>query len=93
MTLVTPAPARTVSIESMVPLAGHSKATLDWALEQAIANVVRRATARGLSSAWIDGLWVLPDAVVLWMIATDDNPNNDPDDDNEGPDGDAEALP
>jgi len=27
------------------------------------------------------------------MIATDDSPNDDPDDDNEGPDGDAQALP
>ncbi len=46
-------------------LADHSKATLDWALEQAIANAVRRGTTIGLSSTWIDGLGVLPDAVVL----------------------------
>ncbi len=48
-----------------------------------VENAVRRATTIGLSSTWINGVWVLPDAVVLWVIATDD----DPDDDDEGLDG------
>jgi len=44
VTLVTPAWARTVRIETTVPLADHSEETLNRAMKQAVEKSVQGAT-------------------------------------------------
>jgi len=78
--LVTPAWARTVRIETTVPLVDHSEATLNLAMQHAVETTVQGATAMGLSWIWVDGARVLSDSLVVQMVATDDEP-----DDEDGP--------
>jgi hypothetical protein len=73
-----------VRIETTVPLADQSDETLWRATQRAIEDAVQRAKTLGLRAYWIDDAWVLQDAVVLWVIATDDDPEDDPRDDDEG---------
>src|SRR4029450_4707812 len=70
-TLVTPAWARTVRIETTVPLTDHSDEARNRAMRQAVAKSVQGATAIGMNRMRIDGAWVLSDTLVLWMVATD----------------------
>jgi hypothetical protein len=86
--LVTPAWARTVRIETTVPLTDHSEEALNRAMRQAVAKSVQGATAIGMSRMRIDGAWVLPDTLVLWMVATD----GDSDDDDDGTDSDGPTM-
>ena len=74
--LVAPAWARTVRIETTVPLADQSEATINRAITQAVETAVRGATAMGLSWIWVDGARVLSNALVVRMIATDDDPDD-----------------
>ena len=92
MTWVAPAWGHMVRIETTVPLADHSDETLWRATQRAIENAVQRAKTLGLRSYWIDDAWVLQDAVVLWMIATDDDPEDDPRDDGDGLDARGPAV-
>ena len=87
-TLVTPAWARTVRIETTVPLTDHSEESLNRAMRQAVAKSVQGAKAIGMSRMRIDGAWVLPDTLVLWMVATD----GDSDDDDDGTDADGPTM-
>lgn len=75
--LVTPAWARTVRIETTVPLVDHSEATLNLAMQQAVETTVQGATAMGLSWIWVDGARLLSDSLVVRMIATDDEPDDE----------------
>jgi hypothetical protein len=86
--LVTPAWARTVRIETTVPLTDHSEEGLNRAMRQAVAKSVQGATAIGMRRMRIDGAWVLPDTLVLWMVATD----GDSDDDDDGTDSDSPTM-
>jgi hypothetical protein len=88
VTLVTPAWARTVRIEIVVPLADHSEEALK-SNEAGDRKRGHRATSMGLSSTWIAEGWALPDALVLWIVATDEDAN---DDDDEGQDGDVQTM-
>jgi hypothetical protein len=75
--LVTPAWARTVRIETTVPLVDHSEAAFNLAMQQAVETTVQGATAMGLSWIWVDGARVLPDSLVVRMVATDDEPDDE----------------
>ena len=77
--LLTPAWARTVRIETTVPLVDHSAATLNLAMQQAVETAVQGATAMGLSWIWVDGGQVLSESLVVRMVATDDEPADDED--------------
>ena len=92
MTWVAPVWGHMVRIETTVPLADHSDETLWRATQRAIENAVQRAKTLGLRSYWIDDAWVLQDAVVLWMIGTDGDPEDDPQDDGDGLDAGVPAV-
>ena len=77
MTLISPAWRRTVLIETTVPLADDSEETLKRAMNQAIQRAVQGATALGLSWVRVDGAQVFSNALMLRMIATDGEPNDD----------------
>ncbi len=73
--------ARVVVIEATVPLADESEETLRSAVKKAIENAVRGAAALGLRSLQVNGARVFSNALVLRLIATDDDPaDTDPDD-------------
>ena len=91
-TWVGPVWGHMVRIETTVLLADHSDETLWRATQRAIENAVQRAKTLGLPSYWIDDAWVLEDAVVLWMIATDDDPEDDAKDDGDGLDAGVPAV-
>jgi hypothetical protein len=79
--MVSPAWARVVVIEATVPLADESEETLRSAVKKAIENAVRGAAALGLRSLQVNGARVFSNALVLRLIATDDDPaDTDPDD-------------
>src|SRR4029450_13554376 len=65
-TLVTPAWARTVRIETTVPLTDHSDEALNRAMRQAVAKSVQDAKAIGMNRMRIDGAWGLWGTLVLW---------------------------
>ncbi len=75
LALVTPAPAwaRVVKIETSAPLSDHSDGAIEQALKGALDTCVRGATAMGLSWIWLDRALVLTDKVVVLMIATDED--------------------
>jgi diacylglycerol kinase len=81
--IVTPAWARTVVIESTVPLADDSEETLRSAIKKAIENAVRGAAALGLRAMQVNGAQVFSNALMLRLIATDDDPGDDDPDDGE----------
>jgi len=77
---VPPAWARTVVIESTVPLADNSEETLRSAVKKAIENAVRGAAALGLRAISVNGAQVFSNALMLRLLATDDDPaDDDPD--------------
>ena len=81
--IVTPVWARTVAIESTVPLADDSEETLRSAIKKAIENAVRGAAALGLRAMQVNGAQVFSNALMLRLIATDDDPGDDDPDDGE----------
>ena len=74
---VPPAWARTVVIESTVPLADNSEETLRSAVKKAIENAVRGAAALGLRAISVNGAQVFSNALMLRLLATDDDPADD----------------
>ena len=73
LALVTPARALTVKIETAVPLADHSDETLNLAIRRAVQSAVDGATAMGLTWIWFDDARVLSDAIIVRMVATDED--------------------
>lgn len=69
--------ARVVRIETTTPLSDHSDQTIDRALEDALDRCVRGATAMGLSWIWLDRTLVLTDKVIVRMVATDKESEDD----------------
>jgi hypothetical protein len=76
---MSPAWARTVKIETQASLADRSDRAVDEAMKQAVDNCVQRATAMGLSWIWLDNAAVLGDAVIVKMVATDEDVDNEGD--------------
>jgi len=77
---VSPAWARTVRFETAVNLTDRSEPAIKQALMQAFDTSMRGAVAMGLSHIRVDRIQVLQGSVVLAMIATDE------DDDDQAPD-------
>jgi hypothetical protein len=80
MALTAPAWARTVKIETAVPLSDHSPETLERAIREALDTTVQGATAMGFSWIRLDGARVLENSVVVRMVATDDDSEDAPGD-------------
>ena len=77
---VSPAWARTVRFETAVNLTDRSEPAIKQALMQAFDTSMRGAVAMGLPHIRVDRIQVLQGSVVLAMIATDE------DDDDQAPD-------
>ncbi len=76
----SPVSARVVRMETKVALEDQSEPSIRqaWqALREAFQTAVRGAIAMGFSRVWVDGARVLPDAVVLAMVATDEDDDAD----------------
>jgi hypothetical protein len=75
MLLATDAPAwaRVVRMETTVALEDRSEPAVKQALREAFDISVRGAIAMGFKRMRVDGARVLPDVVVLAMIATDED--------------------
>jgi len=72
MAVGSPAWARVVRMETTVALEDRSEPAVKQALREAFDISVRGALAMGLSRMRVDGARVLPNAVILAMVATDD---------------------
>src|SRR5262245_5022792 len=72
-----PAWARVVTIQTSAPLSDHSDQAIDRALKGALDTCVRGATAMGLSFIRLDGASVLTDKVIVRMVATDEEVEDD----------------
>jgi hypothetical protein len=68
-----PAAARTVTIEMSAALPDYSDRSIDQALKRAVDDCVRRATTMGLSWIWLQDAAIVRDSVVVQMVATDDD--------------------
>ncbi len=64
-------------METKVALEDQSEPSIRQALREAFQTAVRGAIAMGFSRVWVDGARVLPDAVVLAMVATDEDDDAD----------------
>jgi len=73
LVLASPVSARVVRFETTVALENQSELAIKQALREAFETSVRGALAMGLSRVRVDGARVLPDAVVLAMVATDED--------------------
>lgn len=73
----SPISARVVRMETKVALEDQSETSIRQALREAFQTAVRGAIAMGFSRVWVDGARVLPDAVVLAMVATDEDDDAD----------------
>jgi len=69
----SPAWARVVRMETTVALGDRSEPAVKQALREAFEISVRGALAMGLKRMRVDGARVLPDAVILAMVASDDD--------------------
>jgi hypothetical protein len=67
-----PVSARVVRMETRVALEDQSELSIKQALREAFRISVRGALAMGLSHVSVDGARVLPGAVVLALVATDE---------------------
>ncbi len=76
---VAPAAARVVRMETAVSLTDRSDPAIKQALMEAFETSMRGAIAMGLPRIRVDGVQVLPDHVVLAMIATDEDDDDAPD--------------
>lgn len=72
LAVASPVSARVVRMETTVALADQSEPSIERALRRALDITVSRALAMGLSSIWLDEARVLSDAVILRMVATDE---------------------
>ena len=77
---VSPAWARTVRFETAVNLTDRTEPAIKQALMEAFDTSMRGAVAMGLSHIRVDRIQILQESVVLAMIATDE------DDDDQAPD-------
>ena len=77
MSLVSPVWARTVRIETTVPLADHSEEALTLAITQAVEAGARGAAAMGMQWIRVDAARVVSDSLVVRMTASDDGPDED----------------
>lgn len=77
---VSPAAARVVRMETVVSLTDRSDPAVKQALMEAFDTCLRGAVAMGFSRIRVDAIQVLQDTVVLAMVATDE------DHDDEAPD-------
>jgi hypothetical protein len=73
----SPVSARVVRMETKVALEDQSDSSVKQALREAFQTSVRGAIAMGFSRVWVDEARVLPDAVVLAMVATDEDDDAD----------------
>ncbi|MDO8477565.1 MAG: hypothetical protein Q7W02_15470 [Candidatus Rokubacteria bacterium] len=63
-----------------MPLSDHSPETLERAIKEALDTTVQGATAMGFSWLRLDGARVLEDTVIVRMVASDDDSEDTPDD-------------
>ena len=75
--VASPVSARVVRMETKVALEDQSEPSIRQAVREAFQTAVRGAIAMGFSRVWVDGARVLPDAVVLAMVATDEDDDAD----------------
>lgn len=80
LAVAPPAFARVVSIETTAPLADHSDQSIDRAIKGAVATSVQGAIAMGLAWIWLHETRVLQDAIIVRMIATDEDLEDDEED-------------
>jgi hypothetical protein len=73
--------ARTVKLEAAEPLSDTSDAAVEHALKNALDSCVRRATAMGLAWIWLQDATVLPNRVIVKMVASDEDPDEAGDED------------
>jgi hypothetical protein len=73
LTWASAAEARVVKFQTSSPLPDRSDRSIEQALERAVDTCVRGATAMGLSSIRLDDAAVRSDRVVVRMIATDED--------------------
>ena len=69
---VTPATARVVTIQTAASLPDRSDRSVDQALDIAVGDCVRRATAMGLSWIRLQDAAIVTDHLVVQMVATDE---------------------
>ncbi len=67
-----PAAARVVRMQTLVSLPDRSERSIDTALRRALDTSIRGLAAMGLSTIQVAGTRILDDAVVVSVIATDD---------------------
>lgn len=67
--------ARTVKFEAAEPLSEASDPAVERALKSALDSCVRRATAMGLAWIWLQDAAVLPNRVIVRMVASDEDPD------------------
>jgi len=81
LTLVVAAPAGAtmVRIETAAALADQSEKSLDSALKQAMEKSIRGAAAMGLSMVWFDQAFVFQGRVVVRILATDEDVEDEED--------------
>jgi len=77
LTLVSPASARVVRMETVVSLTDRSDPAVKQALMEAFDTSMRGAVAMGFSRIRVDGIEVLPNVVVLATIATDEDDDDE----------------
>ena len=70
---VTPVEARVVRMQTVVSLTDRSDPAVKQALREAFDTCMRGAVAMGFSRIRVDAIQVLPDTVVLAMVATDED--------------------
>jgi uncharacterized protein YggE len=73
--------ARTVKFEVAEPLSDVSDSAVERALKSALDSCVQRATAMGLAWIWLQDATVLPNRVVVKMVASDEDPDEAGDED------------
>ena len=72
LAMATPGWARVVTIEGAGTLTDVSEASVDLALDQAIATCLKTAAAMGLSWVKLDRVVLQGDRVVVEMLGSDD---------------------
>jgi len=76
----SPGWARTIKIETAVPLVDRSDRSLELGLKSAVDTCVRGAVAMGLSWIWLHRAALQGDQLVVQMIATDEDDVDDEED-------------
>ena len=92
---VAPAPGftATATIETAASLADHSAASIKAALTEAVTSAVRGAVAMGLHHVHLNAAQVVRDAVVIQLVATDEEPDQGSSAEDPGPSADDPTPP